>query len=95
MIEWLKGMPEWLGLVGWVLAFLGFLLNRQALASLRVTNRVNGKKNTVTNNVTQNVGTDQKSAVSDTLGTWGSWTSIVGLALALWPLLKGWLLSAS
>ncbi|MDZ4400781.1 hypothetical protein [Hydrogenophaga sp.] len=97
MVIWWNALSDSFGLLGWVLVLVGFLLNRSAMAKLqlRVSNHVSGSGNKVTNNVNQNVTSIAHGGSDGLLATWGSWASILGLALSLWPTLKGWLVVAT
>lgn len=90
LLNWLNNL-DWLGWVGWVALLAGFSMQRKALMNAHVVNRVSGSQNTVNNNIhqTQAAPSAQTGQPGESnLAKWGSWASIVGLALTLWPLVK-------
>lgn len=90
---------EWVGLlgrVGWVAVLVGFLMQRRAWNNMqaRIHTSIKGNQNRVTSTINQSVPASEGEGDSQ-LAKWGSWASVVGLALTLWPLVKGWLVAAT
>lgn len=88
----IQAMPAWLGVLGWAVVLVGYLLQRRAWVTQRssVQTSIKGNQNQVSNTVTQSV-LEQGGSGDSPLAMWGSWASIVGLALTLLPLIKAWL----
>ena len=93
MAAFLQSIPAWVGAVGWLAVLIGFGLQRKALMNVTHKTSIKGNNNTVTNSTSQGtpsqVGSAGKGGDS-ALSQWGSWASVVGLALTLLPLLKEW-----
>lgn len=82
-------IPTWAGLLGWSLLLLGFLLQRRALR-IQI-NAGHGAMNIgAGNSINQSGDIDVQPLppIESDLSRWGSWSSIVGLALTVWPLIK-------
>jgi hypothetical protein len=89
MAPWMQPLLDGAAPLGWVAMLVGFLLQRKALMNVHATTRIKGNQNSVTNNIHQTV--NDAGGDSGNLARWGSWASIIGLALTLWPLVKPWL----
>ena len=78
-------LEPWIGLLGWCLLLLGYLLQRRALMSAKNTTSIKGNKNIVSNTISQ-VSSAGNESTEGALSRWGNWASILGLGLALWTL---------
>lgn len=87
-----QGVPPWVGVLGWLVVLVGYLMQRRAWINMqaRIQTTVKGNQNQVTNTVNQSVPASGGEGDSP-LAQWGSWASIVGLVLTLLPLVKAWM----
>lgn len=87
-----QGVPQWVGLLGWLVVLVGFLMQRRAWTNMqaRIQTSIKGNQNQVNNTVHQSVPASSGDGDSP-LAQWGSWASIVGLVLTLLPLVKAWM----
>lgn len=88
----IEHVPSWLGWLGCLGVFVGYLMQRRALVSLqsRIQNTIQGNQNQVTNTVNQSTPA-LTAGENSPLVQWSSWATIVGLLLTLLPLIKAWL----
>lgn len=92
MNEFFALVPEWFGVITWLVMLAGFLMQRKAWVNQNsnVNTSIKGNQNQITNQVKQSAS--NPPAKSDSaLAKWGNWATIAGLLFNLLPLLKGWL----
>lgn len=88
----ISNAPVWLGVLGWLLLLVGFLLQKKALVNqtMRTQTSIKGNFNVTNNNSIQSASSPTPGGDS-TLSKLGSWASLFGLALSVLPLIKSWL----
>ena len=91
-MEWLKGMPHWVGAVGWVAVLIGFLCQRRAIHNIGNQSNTGFNIGSANQIHQSNEGGSQPTKSGDSaLSQWASWTTIAGLGLTLLPLIKDYL----